>query len=72
MVSRTVMELVDALSVDEQVELINHLHRSWALRDSPLSEEDKRVLDERIADMEANPGGGLTLDDFMSQVRAGL
>ncbi|MDR1150938.1 MAG: hypothetical protein LBK72_00435 [Bifidobacteriaceae bacterium] len=71
MVDRAVVELVDAMSVDDQVELICHMRRSWGLEEAPLSEADRRVLDERIGDMEANPGDGVPLDEFMAKLRSG-
>jgi putative addiction module component (TIGR02574 family) len=59
------------MSVDDQVELICHLRRSWGLEEAPPTEADKRVLDQRIADMEANPGVGAPLDEFMAKLRLG-
>ncbi|MDR1443149.1 MAG: addiction module protein [Bifidobacteriaceae bacterium] len=70
MVDPAVVELVDAMSVDDQVELIRHVRRSWGLHEAPLSEADKRVLDERIADMEASPDSGVPLNEFMVKLRS--
>ncbi|MDR0594492.1 MAG: hypothetical protein LBG60_14830 [Bifidobacteriaceae bacterium] len=70
MVDRAVVELVDAMSIDDQVELICHVRRSWGMEEALLTEADKRVLDERIADMDANPGVGVPLAEFMAELRA--
>jgi putative addiction module component (TIGR02574 family) len=67
-VSHAVIELVDALGRHEQAELIDHIHRSWALQDAALTDEDKRVLDQRMADMDANPAGGIPLEQFISKL----
>jgi putative addiction module component (TIGR02574 family) len=58
------------MSIDDQVELICHVRRSWGMEEALLTEADKRVLDERIADMDANPGVGVPLAEFMAELRA--
>jgi putative addiction module component (TIGR02574 family) len=70
-VDPAVVELVDAMSVDDQVELVCHVRNSWGLEEAPLSEADRCLLDERIKDMDANPGDGVTLDEFMAKLRSG-
>ena len=43
------------LSVAERLELIERLWDSLAVKDLPMMEAERRLLDERIADMGANP-----------------
>lgn len=51
----TIAEILK-LSVDERLELIEQI---WAtIGVDPLTEEDHRELDRRVADAEANPGVG--------------
>ncbi len=59
-----------SLSVPERLTLIEAVWESLEDRQDeiPLSDEHRALLDERIADMEANPGDGLTWEQLMAKL----
>lgn len=67
----TAFNLADfqSLSVPERLSLIEVVWESLEEEQEhlPLSDEQRALLDERIAEMEANPGGGLTLEQLMAK-----
>lgn len=60
------------LSVAERLELVEDLWDSIAqdadLDTLPLSEEDKQLLDERLAEHEKDPDPGSTWDDVKARI----
>jgi putative addiction module component (TIGR02574 family) len=53
------------LTDEEKLQLIDELWDSLEFAPPPgISEEEKRILDERLAEHEANPGTSLTLEEF--------
>lgn len=68
----TMKELgLDRLSVDDRLSLVQELWDSIAT--SPelpdLTEEQKRLFDRRLADLDANPGNVLTWDEIRRSVQ---
>ncbi len=61
-----------AFSTDEKLELIHELWESVAEDDLEVSEEEKRLLDDRWANYLANPDSALTLEQVKALVAARL
>jgi putative addiction module component (TIGR02574 family) len=59
-----------SLSVLERLALIEAIWESLEDQqdEAPLSDEHRALLDERIADMEANPGDGLTWEQLKAKL----
>lgn len=59
-----------SLSVPERLTLIEAVWESLEERQDeiPLSDEQRALLDERIAEMDANPGNGITWDQLMAKL----
>jgi putative addiction module component (TIGR02574 family) len=63
---------IERLSRDEQLELLDQLWDSLG-RDPdalPLSEEQKRDLDQRLDELERDGAKGLTWDEALEQIRS--
>jgi putative addiction module component (TIGR02574 family) len=58
------------LSIDEKIEYVQSLwdHIATDVETVPLTDWQKQLLDERLADLEENPKSGIP----WSQVRAGI
>jgi putative addiction module component (TIGR02574 family) len=63
---------IDRLSVDDRLALVQEIWDSIAEQPdlAPLSDEQKRVLDQRLADLDANPGNVMTWDEIKRSVQA--
>jgi putative addiction module component (TIGR02574 family) len=74
MVARNLLADVLALPLADRVELFEHLRDS--LRNEPdldsLTGEQKRMLDERLADFEANPDEGSTWEEVEARLLKSL
>ena len=58
------------LSKDEKLQIIEELWDSLdqeTLAQHEISDEEKAILDQRLADHEANPGTSLSLEEFKRQ-----
>ena len=62
------LQQVAELERPAQVELIDFLYRE--LDDGALDDQARALLDERLADMEANPHDQSDLADVMSRLEA--
>jgi putative addiction module component (TIGR02574 family) len=64
---------IDRLSLDEKIELAHDLWESIAADAelSPLTDEQKQMLDRRIAELDADPSIALTWDQIKSRVLNG-
>ena len=68
---------LENLTVDETLQLIRDLWHSANADGSmrwPYGDERKQIIDERLAEMERNPGSSFTCDDFnrrLAELRAG-
>jgi putative addiction module component (TIGR02574 family) len=60
----------EGLSIDEKIEYVQSLwdHIASDVDTVPLTDWQKKLLDERLKDLEENPDGGIP----WSQVRAGV
>ncbi len=68
----TMKELgIDRLSVEERLALVHEIWDSIAASPTPLplTEVQKRLLDQRLADLDANPGNVLTWEEIKARVR---
>ncbi len=41
----------------------------WLDEDDPLSEEDKRLIDARLAEHDANPKSSISLEEFKARIK---
>jgi putative addiction module component (TIGR02574 family) len=64
---------IDRLSVDDRLALVQEIWDSIAADCDllPLTDEQKRLLDRRRADLDANPGNVLTWEEIKRSVRGG-
>ena len=74
MVAKNLLDDVLALPAADRMELYDRLGES--LRNDPacfpISEEDKRILDERLADYEANPDEGSSWEEVEARILQNL
>lgn len=56
MLNKTLISEVKALTVAERIELIGAVWETFSPDEVPVSEEEKALLDARLADMEQNSG----------------
>lgn len=68
MINDALISQVKTLSVAERIELIGAVWETLSPDDIPVSEEEKVLLDTRLADMELNPGD----QSLWSEVQARL
>jgi putative addiction module component (TIGR02574 family) len=70
-VSAILSELL-ALDVEKKIEIMKAILDSIAIGAAPadLTEDQKRVFDRRIADLEVNPGNVLTWEEIKTRVRS--
>ncbi|HEX8202118.1 MAG TPA: addiction module protein, partial [Isosphaeraceae bacterium] len=62
---------ITALSIDERIILVQAIWDSIAAEADPLglSDDQKRQLDQRVADLEANPDDIITWEEIKARVR---
>jgi putative addiction module component (TIGR02574 family) len=68
----TMKELgIDRLSVEDRLTLVQEIWDSIAAspKPLPLTEDQKRLLDRRLADLDANPSNILTWEEIKARVR---
>jgi putative addiction module component (TIGR02574 family) len=68
----TMKELgIDKLSLDDRLALVEEIWNSIAADPDalPLTDDQKRLLSRRMADLDANPGNVLTWDEIKRNVR---
>jgi putative addiction module component (TIGR02574 family) len=41
----------------------------WLDEDDPLTDEEKKLIDARLAEHEANPGSAISLEEFNAQIQ---
>jgi putative addiction module component (TIGR02574 family) len=58
--------------MEERISLLEYLEQVISLEDSPLSEEQRAMLDRRDAEMDADPSIGLTKEEFFERLRDNL
>lgn len=72
MVDPALRERVRQLTPADRLDLIADLWESLDTEAIEVTDAEKRLLDERIADLEQNPGDERPFDDFMTDLRARL
>lgn len=68
MVSTALRETVDALSVEDQVSLLEYLERVVGAGEVNLTDEQLATLDRRNAEMDADPTLGVSEDEFFARL----
>ena len=69
----TMKELgIDRLSVEDRLALVQEIWDSFAAAPEqlPFTEDLKRLLDRRLADLDANPGNVLNWEEIKARVRS--
>ena len=69
MVNRALLASVDALSRDEQIELVEHINSNLADR-TQISEADQALIEARANDVDETHWS--TVDDFDKRIRSRL
>jgi len=70
MVSAALRETVDALSVEEQVSLLEYLERVVGAGDADLTNEQLATVRRRDAEMDAVPSLGVSEEEFFARLEA--
>ena len=70
MVTAALRETVDALSVEDQVSLMEYLERTVGIDDAELTDEHLATLDRRAAEMDTDPTLGMSKDEFIARLKA--
>jgi putative addiction module component (TIGR02574 family) len=62
---------IDRLSIEDRLTLLQEIWDSIAASSEqlPLKEDQKRLLDRRLADLDANPDNSLTWEEIKARVR---
>ena len=70
MFAKKLLDDVLALPLDDRIEVFERLRENLRndLELFPLSEEHKRILDERLRDMEENPDDGSPWDEVETRL----
>lgn len=55
MIDTTLINQVSKLPVSERLEFMGAIWQTFESKDAPVSEEEKRLLDSRLQDLEDNP-----------------
>jgi putative addiction module component (TIGR02574 family) len=72
MVDPALRERVRQLTPEDRLDLIADLWESLDTEAIEVTDAEKRLLDERIDDLEQNPDDERPFDDFMADLRARL
>lgn len=74
MVAKNLLDTVIALPVQDRLELVDRLSESLRrdLSDAALSDEHRRILEQRLAEFERDPDEGLPWDQVKAQILAGI
>ena len=62
------LKAVDSLSRRDKAELYERL-QNQLYEDIPLTEEEKRILDERLEEARLNPDAGIPLEEALQRLR---
>ncbi|MEO8360947.1 MAG: addiction module protein [Vicinamibacteria bacterium] len=72
MIDSTLISKVKPLSVAERLELIGVVWESFSANDVPVSADEKRLLDVRLADMEKSPQDESAWSEVQARLRQRL
>ena len=64
MVNPDLQSAIEALSVEERLELVDYIESTVFDRPAAVTEEQKSLIRSRAADLEADPSIGLSWDDL--------
>jgi len=64
-----ILKEVQSLSAEEREELRERFNEQYPENDVEISDELKALLDERIAEDDATPGLGYTIEEVMAHLR---
>ena len=70
MVTMELREAVDALSVEDQLSLLEYLERIVSVGDEPLTDEQLATVCRRDAEMDADPTLGISEEEFFSRLES--
>ena len=72
MVDHTLLNQAKQLKPADRLELIGELWQSLNTDDLPVTDADRSMLDERLADLSANPDSGRAWDEVESDLQRRL
>jgi putative addiction module component (TIGR02574 family) len=72
MINAELISQVKTLSVAERIELIRAVWETLSSSEVPVSEQEKALLDARLADMEQNPEDQSTWSEVQARLRKQL
>lgn len=72
MINATLISQVKTLSVAERIELIGAVWETLSPSEVPVSQQEKALLDVRLADMEQNPEDQSTWSEVQARLRQKL
>jgi putative addiction module component (TIGR02574 family) len=70
MVDPALRDRVRQLAPEDRLDLISELWDSLDTEDLAVTAAERELLDERLADLEANPGAGRSWDEVERDLRA--
>jgi putative addiction module component (TIGR02574 family) len=72
MINAELISQVKTLSIAERIELIGAVWETLSSSEVPVSEQEKALLDARLADMEQNPEDQSTWSEVQARLRKQL
>lgn len=70
MVNPALQSAIDAMSIDERLELVDYIERSVDSAPLEVTEEQKAMIRSRAAELDADPSIGLTWDEMKARLAA--
>ncbi len=70
MVNPALQSAIEAMSLDERLELVEFIESTVDQSEIEVTEEQKAVIRSRAAELQADPSIGLTWDELKSRVAA--
>ncbi len=70
MVNPALQSAIEAMSLDERLELVEFIEQSVESAPIDVSEEQKSIIRSRAAELDADPSIGLTWDELRSRLAA--
>jgi putative addiction module component (TIGR02574 family) len=70
MVNPALQSAIEAMSLDERLELVEYIESTVDQSQIEVAEEQKALIRSRAADLQADPSIGLTWDELKARVAA--
>ena len=70
MVNPTLQSAIEAMSVDERLELVEYIESTVELSAIEPTEDQRSVIRSRAAELDADPSVGLRWDELHARLRA--